>query len=231
MTLFEAIQERHSVRSFIDKPIPEDTAKTLQNYIDGLNDESGLHMQLVLNEPKAFGSRFSSYGMFRNCSNYIVMAGRPSRCFEDTIGYYGELVVLYAQTLGLNTCWVGLTYRKVQGVFTLAEGEKIACVIALGHGTSALGVSHRIRSIEEVSNLREGHPEWFRQGVEAALLAPTAVNQQKFRFELQDDLQTIKALPGRSLAGYTRIDLGIARCHFDIAVTHFAGDSARYNWV
>ena len=98
------------------------------------------------------------------------------------VGYYGEHLVLFAQTLGLNTCWVGLSYSKVPGTYVLDEGEKIACYIALGYGETQ-GVGHKIKTVEQVSNASDVTPSWFRKGVEAALLAPTAVNQQKFSFE------------------------------------------------
>lgn len=233
MTLYEAILSRHSVRAYQDKAIAGDAAATLQAEIDRLNAEAGLHMQLVLDEPKAFRSMLAKYGKFSNCSNYIVMAGKPSDDFEENVGYCGEQIVLLAQTLGLNTCWVGLTYRKVPGAFTIAEGEKLACVISLGYGATQ-GVQHKGKGMQDISNVCDSHPEWFRRGVEAVLLAPTAVNQQKFRFELQADLRTVKATAIRSLIGYTGIDLGIARCHFDVAVKAYeaeTGQQTGYRWA
>ena len=98
---------------------------------------------------------------------------------DERVGYYGEHLVLLAQTLGLNTCWVGLSYTKVPGTYVLDEGEKIACYIAIGYGETQ-GVGHKIKAVGQVSNASDATPSWFRKGVEAALLAPTAVNQQKF---------------------------------------------------
>ncbi len=68
-------------------------------------------------------------------------------------------------------------------------------------------------------------PEWFLSGLEAALLAPTAVNQQKFRFILHEGNQ-VEAKPLPSLIGYTHVDLGIAKCHFEIG----AGKT-NFTWV
>lgn len=64
-------------------------------------------------------------------SNYLVVAGQKSRGMEERAGYYGEQLVLLAQQLGLNTCWAGMSYRKIDGTFTLDEGEKTVCYIAL----------------------------------------------------------------------------------------------------
>lgn len=218
MTLLEAINARHSVRKFENRPIDAQTASVLNDKIKEANRESGLHMQLVLNEPRAFKG-ILSYGKFYGVENYIVVAGKKAAGTEELAGYYGEKLVLLAQTLGLNTCWVGLTYRKVTDAFTIADGEKLFCVIALGYGTTQ-GVSHKIKSVEQVSNASADTPEWFRHGVEAALLAPTAMNQQKFFFEYlaatDGKKPQVVAKKKFSMFGYTEMDLGIAKCHFEI---------------
>ena len=148
------------------------------------------------------------------------MVGKKGADLDERVGYYGEQLVLLAQTLGLNTCWVGLSYRKVPEAYNVGKDEKLACMIALGYGETQ-GVSHKIKTIEQVSNASDLTPAWFKRGVEAALLAPTAVNQQKFSFEyvgVKDNWHIVKARKGFSIIGYTGIDLGIVKCHFMIAV-------------
>ena len=228
MTIQEAIQLRHSVRSYKDVPLSEDIVKSLQSEIIKINEEGCLHAQLILNEPKAFQGTMAKYGKFRNANNYIVMAGKKANDLDERIGYYGEHLVLLAQTLGLNTCWVGLSYSKVPGTYELAEDEKIACYIALGYGETQ-GFSHKIKTVEQVSNASDITPSWFKKGVEAALLAPTAVNQQKFSFEhvgVKNSRHQILAKKGFSMIGYTKMDLGIAKYHFEIG----AGKE-NFDWV
>ena len=179
MTIQEAIEARHSVRAYKDLPLSEEIVKLLEDELVKLNNEGQLHIQLICNEPKAFQGTMAKYGKFRNANNYLVMAGKKSKDLDERVGYYGEQIVLFAQTLGLNTCWVGLSYSKVPGTYVLEEGEKIACYIAIGYGETQ-GVPHKIKSVEDVSNASDITPSWFKKGVEAALLAPTAVNQQKF---------------------------------------------------
>lgn len=219
MTLQEAIQARHSVRAYKAQPLSDADARALTEKIAQLNREGGLHMQLIQNEPKAFLGPFARYGKFRGVNDYIVMIGRKADDLDERIGYYGEQLVLYAQTLGLNTCWVGLSYTKIPGTYVLNEDEKIACYIAIGYGETQ-GVTHKIKRIDQVSNISDDSPEWFRRGVEAALLAPTAINQQKFSFELlpAEDGQLPRVLAKRhfSLVGYTQMDLGIAKYHFEL---------------
>ena len=218
MTLQEAIVARHSVRAYKNQPLAADVVKALQEKIAVLNRETKLHIQLILNEPKAFLGTLAKYGKFRNVSNYIVMAGPKRDDLDERVGYYGEQLVLLAQTLGLNTCWVGLSYSKVPGTYLLNEGEKIACYIAIGYGETQ-GVRHKIKTVEQVSNMSDTTPSWFRKGVEAALLAPTAVNQQKFYFEyvgMKNGRHHVRAKKGFSIIGYTQMDLGIAKYHFEI---------------
>ena len=228
MTIQEAIEARHSVRAYKDQPLSEEIVKVLEDEIVKLNHEGQLHIQLICNEPKAFQGTMAKYGKFRNANNYLVMAGEKAEDLDERVGYYGEHLVLLAQTLGLNTCWVGLSYSKVPGTYVLDEGEKIACYIAIGYGETQ-GVGHKIKTVEQVSNASDITPSWFKKGVEAALLAPTAVNQQKFSFEyvgVKNNRHQIRAKKGFSMIGYAKMDLGIAKYHFEIG----AGE-VNFDWV
>ena len=224
----EAIEARHSVRAYKDLPLSEEIVKLLEDELVKLNNEGQLHIQLICNEPKAFQGTMAKYGKFRNVNNYLVMAGKKAEDLDERIGYYGEHLVLLAQTLGLNTCWVGLSYSKVPGTYVLEEGEKIACYIAIGYGETQ-GVGHKIKTVEQVSNASDITPSWFKKGVEAALLAPTAVNQQKFSFEyvgMSNNHHQVRAKKGFSMIGYTQMDLGIAKFHFEIG----AG-KVNFDWI
>ena len=160
MTIQEAIEARHSVRVYKDLPLSEEIVKLLEDELVKLNNEGQLHIQLICNEPKAFQGTMAKYGKFRNANNYLVMAGKKSDDLDERIGYYGEHLVLLAQTLGLNTCWVGLSYSKVPGTYVLDEGEMIACYIAIGYGETQ-GTSHKIKTVEQVSNASDITPSWF----------------------------------------------------------------------
>ncbi len=214
MTIQEAIEARHSVRAYKEQPLEAEVVKVLQEAVAEVNRDGRLHVQLIMNEPKAFLGPLAKYGKFRGVGNYLVMAGKKADDLDYRVGYYGEHLVLMAQMLGLNTCWAGLSYSKIPHTYVLGDDEKIACYIALGYGETQ-GVTHKIKTIEQVSNVSDNTPLWFRKGVEAALLAPTAVNQQKFSFEYVGDNQVV-AHKGFSLIGYTQMDLGIAKYHFEI---------------
>lgn len=211
MDLMQAINARHSVRQYMDKPLERDIIAELEKEIELCNSESGLHIQLVTNEPKAFSGFMAHYGKFDGVSNYIALIGKKAKDFEEKCGYYGERLVLKAQQLGLNTCWVAMTYSKIKGAYTVDKGEKLCVVIALGYGKTQ-GTAHKSKTAEQTARAEENMPEWFKNGVEAALLAPTAMNQQKFMLELKDNKVMAKAGSGF----YTGLDLGIVKYHFEI---------------
>lgn len=187
---------------------------------DECNRAGGLHIQLVTDEPVAFDSFLARYGKFSGVRNYIAMIGKKDERLDEKCGYYGEKLVLLVQQLGLNTCWVGLTYKKVKSAFEVTPGEKLCIVIAVGYGKTQ-GVPHKSKLLVDVSKCDDNMPDWFKSGMEAVLLAPTAMNQQKFMFSLEGDKVTAKAGNGF----YTKVDLGIAKYHFELGAgkEHFDG--------
>lgn len=211
MEIMEVIKQRHAVRQFIDKPLDQEAVEMLRAEIDQCNAESGLHIQLITDEPEAFQAGKTSYGQFKGCKNYLAIIGPAGKDIEA--GYYGERIVLKAQELGINSCWVALTYKKGKTQGEENSGEKRYLVVALGYGENQ-GVSHKVKTLETVSDYKAGDPGWYQQGLEAALLAPTAMNQQKFRFTRNGENVTLKA----GLGFYVKIDLGIVKYHFE-AVT------------
>lgn len=209
MELLECMQARHSVRQYTDKAIEAEKREILNALVKQINQEAGLHVQILYDEPKCFDSFMAHYGKFSGVKNYIALVGKKSPRLEEILGYYGEKLVLKAQELGLNTCWVALTKGKSAAV--MDKGEKQGCLITLGYGETQ-GIVHKNKSLSEVCNYKEGMPEWFKAGMEAVLLAPTAMNQQKFFFTLEGS-DTVKATAGSGF--YTKTDLGIVRYHFE----------------
>ena len=106
---------------------------------------------------------------------------------------------------------MALTFKKNKVQVAVDREEKLHVVIALGYGATQ-GVPHKSREVTEVSNLTEDSPQWFKDGMEAALLAPTAINQQKFSFTQKGS--TVRART--KLTFYGRMDLGIAKYHFEL---------------
>lgn len=209
MEIIELMKERHSVRQYTDKKIEKEKREVLNTLIAQINQKAGLHIQIIYDEPKCFNSMMAHYGKFDGVNNYIALVRKKSKS-DESLGYYGEQIVLEAQELGLNTCWVAMTHGKSKA--QIDKGEKMVCLISLGYGKTA-GAAHKSKKLSEVCNYKKGMPEWFLSGMEAALLAPTAMNRQKFYFELLPD-NSIKITCGKGL--YTKLDLGIVKYHFEV---------------
>ena len=217
MNIREAIKARHSVRQFKDMPIGEEESKRLREDIDECNRESGLNIQLVQNDPECFSTFLAHYGKFKNANNYIALVGKSSLDdLDELAGYYGERIVLEAQMLGLNTCWVAGTYGKRKQQAEVASDEKLVCVIAIGYGANE-GTKHRSKPVEKLCDVpRDDMPQWFRTGLIAAMMAPTALNEQKFFVTLDGDEPVITTKSGMM----TKIDLGIVKYNFEAASGH-----------
>lgn len=222
MDILEAVARRHSVRSYTDKKIEGEVLTELLEEIESCNADSGLNIQLVTNEPQAFKTKLAKE--FKGVENYLALVGKKSDDLQEKCGYYGEKIVLKAQMLGLNTCWVAGTYNKFKAKrnIKLNKDEKLICVIAIGYGENQ-GKPHKNTLIDFLFRLRGDMPSWFMEGMQCALLAPTAMNKQKFCFKMLDNNQIKAEATGRFFNG---VDLGIVKLHFEIG----AGD-AEYEFV
>ena len=218
MTIQEAIRERHSVRRFTQEPIGPWEVSELNRLIDEVNRESGLHMQLILDDPESFSTLLAHYGRFANANNYIAIVGpRDMPDLDEKAGYYGQKLVLEAQMMGLRTCWAGGSFSRGKCRAELDSGEKIVLVIAIGYGQND-GREHRSKPMEKVCTVPEDEmPVWFRKGVDAALLAPTAINQQKFTISMDAGGNAV-ITAGRG--PFSKVDLGIVKFNFEAASGH-----------
>ncbi len=210
MDILELMKERHSVRQYKNQTIELAKREAINALINDVNAKSKLSIQAFYDEPKCFNSFMAHYGKFENVENYIAIVGNKNE--QEKAGYYGEKIVLKCQELGLNTCWVGMTHGKSKA--EIKRGQKLLVIISLGYGETQ-GVPHKSKSIAELGKADQS-TEWFGRGMEAVSLAPTAVNQQKFLFELKNGNVTAKNLGGF----YSNMDLGIAKYHFEAATGH-----------
>lgn len=210
MTIEEAIQNRHSVRQYDERPLTEAQVAALTAEMAKINAAKDLHIQLIQNEPNAFSGFLAKFCKFSGAVNYIALVGKKADDLKEKLGYEGERLVLMAQQMGLNTCWVAGSFSKEKAV-QVEKDEKYVAVISIGHGVTQ-GVAHVSKPVEEIASL-DYTPDWFRKGIECVLLAPSAMNRQNFRFT-QMASGKVMAVEGRG--PFAGIDLGIAKLHFEI---------------
>jgi nitroreductase len=215
MDIMTVMETRHSVRQYKSQTIEPEKREQMNALCRECNEQSGLHIQIIYDEPKCFDSFLAHYGHFAGVTNYIAIVGQKEEELDEKAGYYGEKLVLKAQELGLNTCWVAMTHGKSRAV--IGKGEKLAIIISMGYGENQ-GTVHHNKPVEQLVKGKNNSPEWFQKGVRAALLAPTAMNQQKFQIERIGDMARITAPKGI----LTKLDLGIVKYHFEVASGHKA---------
>ena len=211
MTDIEAIRQRHSVRQYKPDRIEDEKVALIKSKIDELNKEGNLHLQFVEDAEKTYNKLFNRVSGLGTAPSVIACVGKDDASLDQRVGYYGEKLVLYAQQIGLNTCWTG-TFNRKNISADVPDGERLVISIAIGYGKDS-GRARKSKNKEQVTDAPSDRPEWFEKGVELALLAPTAINQQKFLIKLEGDGSVDFIDKGGVLS---QVDLGIVKCHFEI---------------
>ena len=211
MSEIDAIKERHSVRNYEAKKIEADKVEKIRAKIEELNKEGNLHLQFMEDAGKTYNKLFNKVAGLGSAPSVIACVGIDDETLEQRVGYYGEKLVLFIQELGLNTCWAGTFNQKNIGA-EVGDGEMLVISIAVGYGKHK-GKPHKSKSPEQVIEAKGDRPYWFNKGVDMALLAPTAINQQKFVIRLNED-ESVDFVDKGGI--FSQVDLGIVRCHFEI---------------
>ena len=202
MSEIDAIKERHSVRNYEAKKIEADKVEKIRAKIEELNKEGNLHLQFMVDAGKTYNKLFNKVAGLGSAPSVIACVGIDDETLEQRVGYYGEKLVLFIQELGLNTCWAGTFNQKNIGA-EVGDGEKLVISIAVGYGKDK-GKPHKSKSPEQVIEAKGDRPYWFNKGVDMALLAPTAINED----------ESVDFVDKGGI--FSQVDLGIVRCHFEI---------------
>lgn len=221
MTIKEAIEKRHMVRQYTDKAIPTDVVKLLNARIAENNKKYNLHLTLVVGNSDGISS-MAKLLLSKTVNNYIILAGIDTPDLDENLGYCGADLILYAQTLGLNTWWVGGMFNGKGALKNLDNKDvRVNGVIAIGYGRTQ-GVPHKSKTAAEISEYNGDVPQWFVDGVNALLYAPTALNKQPYVVKGDGNKVFISAGDGH----FSGIDLGIGKYHFEVG----AGKE-NFEWV
>lgn len=187
--------------------------------------------------PSLFTGVIGSYGRVTGARSALAfIADSRSPHADEHCGYTGEGVVLEAHAMGLATCWIGGLFSREQSrrLVDLREGEVIRAISPVGPASPKAtdaekilyghGRPKRRRPIEEIARGHCRWPEWAVWGVEAAQLAPSAMNLQPWRFRYENGAVVVGAAPG--LKGFRRLDCGIAMLHFELGARSEGSDGA-----
>lgn len=208
MDITEAVQKRHRVRKYKDIPLPDKIIEKLNGRIEKNNKLYGLNIKLMTNDEKAIGV-IVKFFLAKGVKNYFILAGNEAADLDERLGYCSADLMLYAQTLGLNTWYVGGMFNHE--VEQYVKDQKVIGIIAVGYGKTA-GVPHKSKCAAEVSRYNGNSPEWFVKGIEASLCAPTALNKQDYFITGKDNCVHIENENGL----FTGANRGLIKYHFEL---------------
>lgn len=208
MNIKEAMEQRHMVRKYTEKAIPNDLIKLLETRVEENNQKYNLNIKLMINNEEAIGTIVKMI-LAKNVKNYFIMAGDKSEDLDERLGYAGADLILYAQTLGLNTWWIGGMFNRSTAKYV--DNKKVSGTVAIGYGETN-GIPHKSKSYEEVAKYDGNVPEWFKNGIKGALLAPTALNKQDFKIIGNGNKVKIENNNGI----FTGINRGLIKYHFEL---------------
>ncbi len=254
-----AVVVRHSARTFTGETVATTKLQRLEALCDGFPAPEVARVVVVRDVPDIVFTGFvGSYGRVLGAPSALLMVGtETARSVQEGVGYLGEAVILEATSLGLGTCWVAGFFDKTVAstLVPLATGERVLAISPLGHAAPRARAgermmrrvvrAHKRKPAEEIAPTfdQESWPAWAAEGVRLARVAPSAVNRQPWRFELDKDTSppglstdsersarvvTISVVTGGPEGNIPRrLDCGIAMLHFEVGA-RLMGASGRW---
>lgn len=236
---YSVVQRRRSRRRFNpNQPIESSSLADLERVCKEFTPFPHVRAYLM-NKPTKdiFKGIVGGYGKVSGAPAFIAFIGdMRAPNVQEEAGYTGEGIILEATALGLNTCWVA-GFFKPESVASLVEikgYEQVLAVTPVGYASgfeslgerlmTGFGLTHRRLPL---SKLISGHPvdslpEWAKGSLEAARLAPSAVNRQPWGFIIQDDGITVFVrTKGPEFNVSKRLDCGIAMLNLEVAASSF----------
>ena len=205
------MEKRHTVRKYLDKPLDMDLIGLLNDRIERNNCVYNLTFKLITNNSDGLSS-LARLMSNNSVQNYIILAGKDNSDLDKKIGYCGADLILYAQSLGLNTWWCGSMFNGKNALKHLDnKAVRVNGVIAIGYGKTQ-GVPHKSKTADQVSHYKGKAPEWFKSGIKALLLAPSALNRQPYIVNGEGNKVSLKVKNGT----FSQVDLGIGKYFFEL---------------
>ena len=146
---YDAIRRRRSRRRFHHVPPLLPLNKHLWNLCNDFRPFPEAQAILV-NQPaeRILTGAIGPYGKIRGAQAFVALLGNPGPCIAEQIGYTGEGIALEATACGLDTCWVGGSFRPevVAPIAGAYVGERVFGVIVLGYGLGHWSFTERLFS-------------------------------------------------------------------------------------
>jgi len=227
---YAAILERRSRRAFDGVRPTEEKLDAIEAAAARFRPFADAHAVLVRDVPDTFFTGLvGSYGKVTGARSALVfVADGSSPTGSEHCGYTGEGLVLETHALGLTTCWIGGSFSRsaVTGTMDLGPDEVVRAISPVGTALERPSSTERLlfgaarpkrrRPADEIAPGWETWPRWAVAGIDAARIAPSAMNRQPWRFRMEDGAVVIAAVAPPTPMGFSRLDCGIAMLHFEL---------------
>jgi hypothetical protein len=235
---YNAIFIRRSRRQFDQRPLESTLLVTLHTVCKEFRPFPQAPAVLVTQSvDDVFKGAIGHYGKIKGAPAFIAFIGdMDNPNIHEQVGYLGEGIILEATALKLGTCWVGGFFRPevAASLTNINKNERVFAVTPIGYVSedwsleekimAGFGRKHQRKPLSElITGLEEEKwPAWMKELLEAARLAPSAVNRQPWRFHIEQHSITISVDNLKDTFTISkRLDCGIAMLHIEVASLHF----------
>ena len=247
--VMDLIKQRRSVRTYDPRPIDGAVLEMLLSYADGIENPFNVQVEFKLLEASRHGL---TCPVVSGADIYIGGKVKQIPFANVAFGYSFEELVLYAQSLGLGTVWLGGTMNRsaFERAMGLADGESMPCATPIGYPSDKMTVRETVMRKAIKADERIPFEELFFDGsfntslsreragllcgpLDAVRLAPSAVNKQPWRVVVADRavhfyLKRSKGVSHSEKLDMQMTDMGIALCHFSLAANE-CGINTRFS--
>jgi len=233
-TWHDAVSKRRSIRQYAPKPVEAVNLEAMRRVCAEFRPFQSARAVLVSDPPEdVFLGIPGGYGKIKGAPALLAFVGNmQSPDVQEALGYTGEGVILEATALGLATCWVGGFFwpKRAAAIAKVAPNERVLAVTPIGYAREVSSLQERAMSRfgrnwqrrpmrELVTGLGENdRPVWMKAALEAARLAPSAMNRQPWRFHVDKESITVSAdsVVNPTMVVSKRLDCGIAMLHVEV---------------
>jgi len=244
---YKVIETRRSRRRFYQKPLESESLSQIAIVCEKFRPFPNARSVLITESPDSvFKGAIGPYGKIKGAPAFVAFIGNmDSPNVYEQVGYTGEGIILEAEALNLATCWVaGFFKRKVvASLANIGKKERVLAVTPVGYAPelpsfeekimTGFGLTHKRRALSNlITGLDEPKwPQWINSALEAARLAPSAVNRQPWRFKVSENSITVSVNISRREYGLPkRLCCGIAMLHIEVAALH-CGTLGKWNFL
>ena len=234
----ELVRNRRSVRTFDGEGLSEEDLGKLSSFMAELENPYDIHVECKLLDAK---QQKLSCPVVSGTDLYVGAKAKRVPHIEEAFGYSFEMLVLYAQSLGIGTVWVGGTMDRAafERAMTLDADEIMPCMSPLGYPAKKMSLKESMMRKGIKAGSRKPFETIFFDGgfdtpltpgkagdmaypLEMVRWAPSAVNKQPWRVVVTQSgahfyLKHAKGFISESVGDMQKIDIGIALCHFALA--------------